>query len=713
MAGTAAERRHFPLTEGEIELEFDESTKVSGAGLASTPLPQVRVFNRDFVSATLSSTGGIAPIYFIGEDSVEMQKEVDSLRNDLAVAISAATTALNKKAEAESRLDDFCRDSAKVIKELLTTANSQIYNNYDKRRFRQAAQSLSGQSAAASILSNERKASLRSQKDAQPKPDIAKVVAPSVDVAALTQEVEELLGRSVVAEALDELKSDAKLALWVQEGLALHSGEHASDSCRFCHQPLDPVRRHAIEAHFNDSFARFQDDLSALLSRLRRAKEGAGALGLPDSSRFYEAIGADATAALGAVSDATSATTTALDALIARVEGKRSNPFEPPPAVAVIAQPSASHGDSVAALNVIVDKHNKTSARFKASVIDACQRLEASYVGEAHAEYLQHSRDLDAASKALDGLKNKPEGIQKQLHALESQILELQRPADELTRELGEYLGRDELRFEVRGTGYALTRGGQPVSHLSEGERTAIAFLYFLKSLQDKTFNLAKGIVVIDDPVSSLDANALFSAFGYMKERTKKCGQLVIMTHSFAFFRLVKNWFHKGLERKQKPARFFLLRSSRHSDGSRTSHLGPLDRLLEEHESEYQYLFKRVHEAAHRNDVASLEQHYDLPNVARRLLETFLAFRYPDIHGNDRLHKGLGKVAFDESKKTRVLRLLNTYSHAGAIAEPEHDLSLLAETQPVLRDVLEMMKAVDNEHYQGLERLVNPEKDAA
>src|SRR5690606_40846036 len=94
------------------------------------------------------------------------------------------------------------------------------------------------------------------------------------------------------------------------------------------------------------------------------------------------------------------------------------------------------------------------------------------------------------------------------------------------------------------GNGYALTRGGQPVSHLSEGERTAIAFLYFLKSLQDKTFDMKNGIVVIDDPVSSLDANALFSAFGYMKERTKEAGQLFIFTHSFAFFRNVKKWFH-------------------------------------------------------------------------------------------------------------------------------------------------------------------------
>ena len=222
---------------------------------------------------------------------------------------------------------------------------------------------------------------------------------------------------------------------------------------------------------------------------------------------------------------------------------------------------------------------------------------------------------------------------------------------------------------------------------------------------------MAKGIVVIDDPVSSLDANALYSAFGYMKERTKECGQLFIFTHSFPFFRLVKNWFHHLPGQRKRnvevhPARFFLLNSRRHSDGSRTSRLGPLDPLLEKHESEYQYLFKRVYDEAHRLDVATLEHHYGLPNIARRLLEAFLAFRFPEMAGD--LQPRLDRVVFDTVKKTRILRLLNTYSHAEAVIEPEHDLSLLAETQPVLLDVLEMMKAIDKDHYEGLEKLVAP-----
>lgn len=702
------------LTEGEAELEFDGTTKIAGAELASKPVPQVRVFNHEFIKATLSSAGGIAPIYFLGEDSVEKQKEVEKLKNDLASANTEVTTATSVKSAAESKLDDFCKDKAKVIKELLTTANSQTYNNYDKRRFRHAAHALNAQSAAASILSDELKAPVRSQKDAQPKVEIAKVAAPSIDIAALTQQVDTLVGRSVVAQTLDELKTNAKLASWVQDGLSLHSGEHATDTCRFCQQPLEATRRAALEAHFNDAFASFQRDVAALLAKLKAAKKGAGSLGLPEASRFYDALTSEVTAVSRSVTSALSAADSALDALIARVEAKRDNPFASALAAAMSAQPPPSVSDVVAELNAVIERHNRTSARFKASVDDACKKLEASYVAEAHAEYLQRAEAVHASDTALENLKGKSAGIQEQIHALESLILEHQRPADELTKELREYLGRDELRFEVKGTGYALTRRGQPVSHLSEGERTAIAFLYFLKSLQDKTFDMPNGIVVIDDPVSSLDANALFSAFGYMKDRTKQCGQLLIFTHSFSFFRLVKNWFqHLPGQRKkrvdERPARFFLLRSLRHADGSRTSQLGPLDPLLQQHESEYQYLFRRVYDEAHRNDVATLEQHYGLPNVARRLVEAFLAFRFPEMSGD--LGPRFDRVTFDNAKKTRILRLLNTYSHAGAIAEPEHDLSLLAETQPVLLDVLDMMKVVDKDHYEGLERLI-AQKDA-
>jgi len=53
------------LTEGDVEFEFDEATKIAGADLSSATLPPVRVFNRDFVAATISVAGSTAPIYFL------------------------------------------------------------------------------------------------------------------------------------------------------------------------------------------------------------------------------------------------------------------------------------------------------------------------------------------------------------------------------------------------------------------------------------------------------------------------------------------------------------------------------------------------------------------------------------------------------------------------------------------------------------------------
>ncbi len=697
--------KRVPLNDGEAELEFEGKVNVRAADFASVPLPQVRVFNRDFINATLSQMGGIEPIYFLGEDSIEKQRQVEQLKKDFATSETALRAAQDEKKKAESNLDNFCRDKAKLIKELLTTSNSQAYNNYDKRKFRQAAEAMDAQRAATVTLSDERKEQLRLQKNAQPKQPIGSVVAPAIELDALSSEVNALVGRSVVAQTLDELTSNAKLAAWVQEGLLLHSDEHASETCRFCHQPFQAARRAALEAHFNDSFARFQKDLSTLLAKLKAVRQSVASLSPPDASRFYEALESEVLSAREIVLKAQSETQVALDALIERVEAKHAHPFTPTVTQIQAATRPSLITDAVAVFNGVVEKHNSITSDFSKSINSACKELEDSYIAEVYPEFVRLSDAVSAATTALEGIIATQTEIQKQIKELEREILEHRRPADELTEELRAYLGRDELRFEVKDTGYALTRNGQDVEHLSDGERTAITFLYFLKSLQDKAFDLENGIVVIDDPISSLDDNAQFSAFGYMKERTKDAGQLFILTHSFSFFRLVRNWFQYIRKKGKKPEKptvsFFQLRAIYRDDGIRVSELCLLDSLLEKYESEYHYLFKCVHDAAGHNDVEQLEQYYGLPNVARRLLEAFLAFRFPH---KSSLYSRLEQVKFDSAKKNRILRLLHAYSHADAIAVSEHCLPSLSETPSVLRDMLEMMKKVDGEHYEGLLR---------
>ncbi len=131
------------------------------------------------------------------------------------------------------------------------------------------------------------------------------------------------------------------------------------------------------------------------------------------------------------------------------------------------------------------------------------------------------------------------------------------------------------------------------------------------------------------------------------------------------------------------------------------------DPVLHEFESEYQRLFKRVYDEANKDPAnRGLEEFYPMPNIARRVLESFLSFRYPEQAGQ--LEQQVRRVSFDATKKARILRFLHTCSPDGKITEPEHDLSILTETPNVLKDLLDMVKAEDPKHYEEMLKLVPP-----
>ena len=393
------------------------------------------------------------------------------------------------------------------------------------------------------------------------------------------------------------------------------------------------------------------------------------------------------------------------NAALQALEGKKSRAFEH---VQLKLEAPIVDAGAVEKLNVVIQEHNQACDDFEARVKEARKRLAVDMIASELEEFV---RRRDAKCQATDDVRATEQEVQRldrEITRLEREIVEHRRPAEELNEDLRTYLGHHELRLEINETGYMITRGGVPAESLSEGETTAIALLYFLKSLQDRRFERTNGVIVLDDPVSSLDANALFLAFGFIRERTEDAGQLFVLTHNFSFFRQVRNWFHhlRGQNKNdvsQRPARFFMLDSAL-GDNARSSTIRWLDRLLEQYESDYQYLFARVHRASTELASRSLEQNYVLPNMARRMLETFLAFRLPQISGN--LWQKLKVVQFNEAKKLQILRFLHTHSHSIAVGEPEHDLTALAEGPTVLLNLLEMIKSLDDHHYAAMLQLV-------
>lgn len=703
--------RRANVTEGTIELTVNGAAVNGSAFATAGGLPKVRVFDRGRIDLSVSSsTTPLGPIYYFGEESVEKQKQLETLKGELVTADADLGKAQSAHTSGGGKLDEFCAQHARVVKELLTTPGGGTYNNYNKADFRKRCDGMAGSGDAASkVLSDEIKAGLKLEKEQRAMPDLSAPKLGLPKLAEVTAEVEAVLSKTVVSQVVARLKDNERIATWVKQGIALHDKPVEAVLCEFCGGPLSAGRVAELEAHFNDEYERLLEAVDAKRVAVEADATALRAAALPIAAELYEQFSAAYTEARGKLQQSIGEVADYLSALAVALSEKRTKPFEAMPLAPFLAGKNAAADTTAAAhekaLGKLIAQHNARTADFGAAVQAARKKLEEGFVAEAMADFSTHTTSIQSAKDRVTNLTTKVRELRTQISDLEKTLVEHRKPADELNDELRSFLGRDDIKLDVRDTGYTITRNGVPASNLSEGERTAIAFLYFLKSLQDRAFELAKSVVVIDDPVSSLDANALFSAFGHMKSRTKSAGQLFVLTHNFAFFRQVKNWFHHMPHQKKKdvnlrPARFFMLVAT--GDGAgRKSSLCPLDNLLEEFESEYHYLFHRVHEEANRpRGVTALAEYYPLPNLARRLLEAFLAFRLPSIAGE--LHTKLEEITFDEHKKVRIIRFLHTFSHGDKIDEPGHDPTLLAEAPQVLAEILELIEAEDGKHFAGM-----------
>ena len=674
---------------------------VNGRDVSNTEFPRVsiavRVFNRDFVQDSVFPTeGDVAPIFVIGKQNVEKQKLVGQLKALLSKTEEKLDSERQKKSRAESALDKLCIDRAKVIKNTLRSSGPNVYNNYDKSDFSRRAQAMiPADDRETRELSDAGREKLLTQHRATPKPKLQPVTYRLPELKSLADTVSELLATTVVSAVIQSLKDDLELSSWVHQGLGLNQDRHATN-CLFCDQPIPKDRLAALEAHFSTEYERFLKKLDGQVAALQTGLKAASDLLLPNAAQLYDDLSSEYEAAEAALRGERDSAKRVLDALVKALEDKRGTAFE---CVNLnVAVPELSAG-AVDRLNEVILKHNQVCDDFQSRIDNARKQLEADSVAGDLEEFVKLRDAVQAFEMAMKAAAAEVDRLKGEVARLEREIVEHRQPAEELNDDLRSYLGHGELRLEIKETGYTIMRRDAPAEALSEGETTAIALLYFLKSLQDRRFDLRKGVVVLDDPVSSLDANALYSAFGFIRERTQHAAQLMILTHNFTFFRQVRNWFHYCNRNKPRPARFYMLDCT-YEQGQRCAGIQWLDPLLEQFESEYHYLFAYVYRTAMAAPQPNLEQNYVLPNLARRLLEAFLAFRQPQMSGD--LWQKMQLVKLDEAKKIRILRFVHTYSHSSALGEPEHDLSLLSEAQAVLKEVLMLMQSEDPDHFTAM-----------
>ena len=554
--------------------------KISCANLAVTlNLPQIRVFNKEFISENIfTSHGSVSPIFFLGEDNIEKQKQIERLKELLRKNSNSEKEKRDGKTRSEKALEEFKSGRAKIIKNFLSSAGGNPYNNYDKRVFQSKCDQflqLSKPALANCILNDAARDKLKKEKEAVLKNKLNEVDLSYPHMRDLFEEVNLILQQSLASNSLESLKNDPWLAEWARTGHIRHKAKNSSD-CLFCGQVLPLGCLEAIESHFNNEYHAFITKINELSATIQTMIDHLSRCFPPNKFELYDHLVSEYETKILEFSNDLSLVISFLETFKLSLMEKAKNPFQP---MSPLPFQICGRADLLEALNSIIRKHNEKTDGFQDSINEARSKLEQSFIAESLPEFWSKSDCVSQYSKTISEISAENAHLSKQICELENDIGSHRKPADELNADICAYFGRHELTFETKENGYQIYRNGSIAQDLSEGEKTAIALLYFLKTLGDKSFSLKDGIVVIDDPISSLDSPALFRAFGYIKERTKMAGQLFVMTHNHSFFRQVKDWFnHQNQMDEKGPAHFYMLRDNMDST-LRSSSISMLDPL--------------------------------------------------------------------------------------------------------------------------------------
>ncbi len=696
--------RKAPIGIGKVIFRIDDmNVQGDQLGQVGQSFPRIRVFNQRYVESSIFSRfDNLEHIVFFGEKTVEHEQQRKAAVDEQAKLREEWKELSPKKTKADKELDTYKQEQAQAIKTLLRTAGQDKYTNYNKSHFETRCDSFNPEIDI--ILSDDERAALVASIRTDIRPTLQIQISANPVSISLFETVRLILAANPANVAIESLKNDSQLAGWVGQGLQLHQHRDAK-TCLFCENPLGEDRIKRLEQHFDDSFRVLSQQLTDSLQSIQRLRNSASDFKPYQATSVYPQLVAQLNTLNLVLETRQTEFLKSILAVESSLKSKQSNIFmvaEAPPELTDLFPNGEALCGVANEIQSLLAEHNRITNDFNAQIGQAKAKLESDLIASSIATNAEKKEFAKSTAESLNRCVARGRELTGIIKKLDEELTETAAPAESLNQDLALYLGHSELTLTHHGKGYSITRGNEEARDLSEGEKTAFALLYFLKSLEDHRGKLEETIVVIDDPVSSLDASALFTAFGLIKERTEKAKQIIVLTHDFAFFNLVKGWFR--LFDKQNQSRYYSLISLM-NNGGKSNAITVMDRLIKDFASEYQYLFCLVKKGAtaQGNELAEL---YGLPNVGRRLLEHFIAFKFPGGIETEKLIERMKKLELDSSTLAVLNRFLNIYSHGDDIASSGHDLNLLAETPKVMQAILTVMRTEDKEHVERLETAI-------
>lgn len=693
-------------------INHENGDPITQANIENSSL-NICTFNHDFIKENISWNSVVKSILLIDKEKITERQKLEVLKEQQQTDTKAYGKEAKKITELENAISKFLTDSARLIKASLQSIDTtdKYYLNYDKRKFVAFIDSNHEAVKSEDSLLNEQEiVELTNAAKPDQKSEITfNQQTRNSAFATAKAHLDDLLKTSVVNQTVKRLVENRDIKAWVKTGLDLHK-DYDINQCEFCGNDITEDRLKQLEAHFNDDYKAFQDRLEKVNHWL--SEQYLQAPQLPPTSNFYEEFKTEYDEACSSLNKAITAINKEITAWHIVLKKKIENQLETTLVIEPITEKSIdTYNDKIIAIESAITKHNHKAGNFQEETKRAKQKLELHYATTElkSFDYLVMKKEVVDRTGDNARLKSTIDDRSRKIRELENLLSDEGLGATQFNKSLHRFLGRDELslRFNPHKKGYEILRNEiDPVNiNLSEGEKTAIAFVYFITKLKENDNKIEETIVVVDDPISSFDSNHLFHAFSFMKMNCEKAKQLFVFTHNFTFFKLVRDWISRANSNKhnQDIANFYVVKAN--NNRPRSSTVENAERALRLHNSEYHYIFSRLYSLKNQQDLKT-DDYFLAANLSRKLLEAFFSFKFPLKRGH---FTNLFNVAILASKnpedegKEKIRKFINEYSHYDLIETNENFIeNLIGESPSVISDIFCWIEELDTRHYQEM-----------
>jgi wobble nucleotide-excising tRNase len=520
-----------------------------------TPVTAI-VYNKDFVEANFRDSPVIKGVFTLGEEHVEARERLADARKRADAARAKGRglrTQLQEKqrlaSEAADRLHDACWAVKAGYAEEFKEAMRGVLDSRKSFAEKVLRESRDAGSTFSERAELRRKYSSAYDEAAEPVLEIA-----AVDAGGLANvEGNPIMGRPIIGSVdvpLAALISRLGNSDWVQQGQTFLS--NAEGLCPFCQQPEPEHLREHLRAYFDESFEQDMDAVKADKARyesravsIRAAAEELSKV----PERFVHGAKVEAVRQR------------LLRKLAANLQLIQAKVTEPSRKIEL--EPTI---EEIEALNALVSIANEAIGEHNRMVRN--QKAEREVVARQVWGLIAHElrRDLEAYTQDTKRLSDEAARIQAAISAADTEEETASRESRECEKSMAGVVATVEaingMLHSLGFTSFSLALGPDPNTYkliradgtdakdtLSEGERSFITFLYFYYLVEGgQEVNAVSGerIVVIDDPVSSLDGDVLFivstlvrSLAEKVQDPSSRLRQLFLLTHNVYFHREV------------------------------------------------------------------------------------------------------------------------------------------------------------------------------